>query len=259
MQRIREVKIRGCCLGTYSSKICVPLLAHELPELLFEAQKIKESAPDLIEWRADYFAAQNPAELVAGAEKLRAVIDEVPLIFTYRDYSEGGFAEVSLSRRSALIAAVLASGLVDLFDLELQTNPQARQELMQAARENKVGVILSYHDFQQTPSNEIIINILKAQQEAGADLAKIAVMPQVKQDVLRFMETIHHFNTNYADIPVVAVSMSQLGMVSRLAGSLFGSAITFAVNGKESAPGQIPIKTLRPVLEVMSPPGKFLD
>ncbi|NLM52222.1 MAG: type I 3-dehydroquinate dehydratase [Firmicutes bacterium] len=254
MPKIRQVEIKSCRLETYSSKICVPLPAQNLPELLSVAQKLKELTPDLIEWRADYFSASDPKEIIAALEKLRAVIGDLPLIFTYRDYAEGGFVNLNLELRAAIIESVLKTGLIDLVDLEWQTKVQVREQLLQVARENKVSVILSYHDFQQTPANESIINILKAQQEAGADLAKIAVMPQQRYDVLRFMETVLYFNTHYAEIPVVAISMSPLGMISRMAGSLFGSAITFAVYGKESAPGQIPIEKLRPLLNLMSSP-----
>lgn len=255
MSKIREVVVRGCRLGTYSSKICVPLLASNLPELLGTARKIKEQTPDLIEWRADYFTAQDPRAILAALQELRSVLGDLPLIFTCRDAQEGGCREISLPERAAVIGAVLESGLADLVDLEWRTEERVRLELMQTAKKNGVHVILSYHDFQRTPAHETIIEILNAQQEAGADLAKLAVMPERPQDVLRFMEAVLAFNTSAAKIPVIAMAMSSLGMISRLAGSLFGSAVTFAVYGKESAPGQIPLEKLRPVLALLGARG----
>lgn len=57
--------------------------------------------------------------------------------------------------------------------------------------------------------------------------------------------------TNHAKKPIVTMSMSGLGAVSRIAGEPFGSAITFGSAGKASAPGQIPVEDLRKVLEIL--------
>ena len=47
------------------------------------------------------------------------------------------------------------------------------------------------------------------------------------------------------------MSMGRLGVISRVAGELTGSAMTFATNGKASAPGQIPIEEMRQILSIM--------
>ena len=52
--------------------------------------------------------------------------------------------------------------------------------------------------------------------------------------------------------PVVTMSMSKLGAVSRITGEVFGSALTFGTVGEASAPGQIPVKQLTEYLEFFS-------
>lgn len=52
--------------------------------------------------------------------------------------------------------------------------------------------------------------------------------------------------------PVVTMSMGQLGLVSRLCGQQFGSAITFGLAGEASAPGQIDADSLHAVLKLFA-------
>ena len=46
------------------------------------------------------------------------------------------------------------------------------------------------------------------------------------------------------------MSMSNLGVVSRVCGEIFGSAITFGTVGEASAPGQIPVTSLKEILDL---------
>jgi 3-dehydroquinate dehydratase-1 len=85
-------------------------------------------------------------------------------------------------------------------------------------------------------------------QELGAHLCKIAVMPKDSGDVLELLQAANDFNKE-GDCPFAAISMGPLGKVSRFAGGLFGSALTFASAGRPSAPGQISVEKLRKLLE----------
>jgi len=49
---------------------------------------------------------------------------------------------------------------------------------------------------------------------------------------------------------MITMSMGPLGSLTRMAGWMFGSTVSFAVGEKSSAPGQIPIEELRLVLDV---------
>jgi|SRR5690554_4515900 len=254
MADICDLNIKNCCIGRQKSNICVPLLSRNTADLLEDAEAIKSLRPDMFEWRADYFAEiSNPAKVLAALERLSAITKDYPVIFTYRDYHEGGFIKVNPQERASVIKTVINSGLVDLVDVELQSGQPMLDEIIQTAHEHDVYVILSYHDFEQTPSHQKITEILLAEQEAGADLGKIAVMPKNPQDVLRLMDTVLQFNTSSALIPVIAMSMSQLGMITRISGCIYGSAVTYAAYDKESAPGQIPVKKMHQLLAAVCP------
>ena len=53
------------------------------------------------------------------------------------------------------------------------------------------------------------------------------------------MKLTNDIRQKYPTLPVVTMSMGALGVVSRMAGEIFGSCITFGAVGEISAPGQI--------------------
>ena len=96
-----------------------------------------------------------------------------------------------------------------------------------------------------------IINRLCKMQDLGADLPKIAVMPNTSEDVVTLLAATEEMSTKHANRPIITMSMGGLGLVSRLAGETFGSALTFGAAKAASAPGQISVDKLATILEVM--------
>ena len=86
---------------------------------------------------------------------------------------------------------------------------------------------------------------------AGADLPKVAVMPQSRTDVLELLAATAEMADQHPETPVITMSMGALGAVSRLAGEAFGSAMTFANPGQASAPGQVPLEVINQVLDAL--------
>jgi 3-dehydroquinate dehydratase I len=88
-------------------------------------------------------------------------------------------------------------------------------------------------------------------QVMGADIPKIAVMPKSKLDVLELLEATVIMSEKYADRPIITMSMSGMGVVSRLTGELFGSALTFGAAKKASASGQVGVDDLYGILQLL--------
>jgi 3-dehydroquinate dehydratase-1 len=120
-----------------------------------------------------------------------------------------------------------------------------------AAHEKGIKVILCNHDFDKTPSKQEILSRLQQMQLKGADICKIAVMPRNSEDVLTLLEATREMYENYADRPLITMSMGTLGMISRISGQVFGSAATFGSAGTASAPGQISVSELRKLLNTL--------
>ena len=111
-------------------------------------------------------------------------------------------------------------------------------------------MIASNHHFHETPAQETLLEILTKMDQMGADILKIAVMPQSRKDVLTLLSATEEMDLRTAK-PLITMSMGPVGMISRLCGELFGSALTFGTVGKASAPGQIDAKDLASVLQLI--------
>lgn len=245
--------VRSCEFGTGHEKICVPLMASDIPALRQQAKAAIKAGCDLVEWRVD--ALKDGLHLDVMRPALRALREEMgekPILFTFRTKEEGGLTPAAWEAYEALYrAAVEEPNGADLFDLELNRGEERVTALMQAIRQKGGYVVMSYHDFHKTPEQTAIQAIFRRMAEAGADIGKVAVMPQTKQDVLTLMQAAAWASETYGETLFIAISMGPLGMLSRLAGYLTGSCLTFGTAGRSSAPGQLPAKTLRAALSLL--------
>ncbi|MED3563532.1 type I 3-dehydroquinate dehydratase [Bacillus xiapuensis] len=246
------VTVRGITIGEGIPKICVPLVGQTLEELKEEAKHVNTIDVDLVEWRVDFFNDIEEIEKVIEAlSEIRAYLKDKPLIFTFRSAKEGGERELISLEYMHLNKRIAETGLVDIIDIELFNKESEVKSLIEFAHSQNVFVILSNHDFEKTPAKEEIVTRLRKAQELGGDLPKIAVMPSSAADVLTLLEATNSMKEQYPDQPIITMSMAGKGVISRLSGELFGSALTFGAAKKSSAPGQIDVKELRKVLSLL--------
>ncbi|MBB6444975.1 type I 3-dehydroquinate dehydratase [Bacillus benzoevorans] len=244
--------IKNLTVGEGVPKIIVPLVGSTDESILQEAELVREMEPDVIEWRVDTY--ENVEDIHAVKEmtaKLRTVFKEELILFTFRSHKEGGKKEISDEYYTELNQAAITTKNIDLVDVELFNEERVLQAILAAAKENGVYVIMSNHDFFKTPAKEEIVARLRKMQEYGADIPKMAVMPQSVHDVMTLLDATNTMKTQYADRPIITMSMGGTGVISRLAGEVFGSAFTFAAGKEASAPGQIPVAELRTVLDIL--------
>ena len=233
--------------------ICVPLIGKTLDELLTNAQGLVDAGADIIEWRVDHFThVREIPQVLAALAEIRHTLKTLPLLFTFRSKKEGGETEISDEAYFELNRQAALSGLADVIDIELFNDEAQIRALVNDAHQAGVKVIMSNHDFHKTPAQEDIIYRLRRMQELGADLPKIAVMPQTPQDVLTLLSATLTMKEKYATRPLITMSMGKSGGVSRVTGRLFGSAMTFGTVGQASAPGQIAIAKLRELMDILS-------
>jgi len=215
-------------------------------DLSRQAESLVALAPDLLEWRADaYDKVTIIQELLSDLKELRQGIGNIPLIFTCRIDREGGLQHIPQEVRLDLITAVIASGMIDLIDIELCNEREFIAQVSKCAKMHNCRLILSHHNFQMTPNESFLVNKLLEAQAAGADIAKLAVMPKNYADVLTLLTATNNARNGVVAIPLVTIAMGREGQISRMAGGLFGSDITFAIGSKASAPGQMQINDLR--------------
>lgn len=249
---MKTVTVKNLVLGEGAPKIIVSLMGHDLASVKSETLAYRDADFDILEWRVDHFAHVADQDAVLDAIRaIREIMPQTPLLFTFRSANEGGEQAISTDAYIALNRAAVDSGFVDMIDLELFTGDELVKATVEYAHRKAVKVIMSNHDFHKTPSEEEIIKRLCKMQMLGADIPKIALMPQSRSDVLTLLAATVKMQEQYADRPVITMSMSKAGVISRLAGEVFGSAATFGAVKKASAPGQISVSDLRSVLSIL--------
>lgn len=251
-QSALQVTVRGTVIGGSKSLICLPLMGESKTELIEEATTSVGFSPDLLEWRIDaYEMVDNIEDCLVTLKELRLAIGEMPLIVTCRIDREGGLRTMAQNKRLELFIGVIESGDADIVDIELCNEEEFIRAIRIHAKVHGVRLILSYHNFTETPSESFIYAKLVEAQKVGADISKLAVMPQDYGDVLTLLSATHKARNEAVQVPMVTISMGAEGGISRLAGGLFGSDITFAVGLQSSAPGQIPIGDLEVAMALL--------
>jgi 3-dehydroquinate dehydratase-1 len=214
------VSIGNCTLGT------VPRIAAIVDEFIpLAALLALPGKVDLLEMRVDRY--DGPLEaIVAYLEKVRKKTG-LPMLGTVRENDR------TKSDRVAIFKAIMP--FVDSIDIELGT--QISDEVRALATGKTI--LVSEHDFNQTPDVAGLEDMVTRAKAQGADIVKIAAMANSRDDVIRLLE----FNRACKE-PLITIAMGSLGTVSRVIAPLFGSLFTYGYLTKPVAPGQLSVERL---------------
>lgn len=243
--------------------IIVPILARTGEDAARQAITVSShEGVDVLEWRIDPLVAEGRGaggrepevvetevvEAEAGdsggaggpdwdAELARSydafVRTRIPTLVTVRSEAEGGHCPVERYTEAVESAIALRPAAVDV---EMGREESAR--LLDAAKNAGVATVVSAHSWEATPSSQQLDTAFAVMAASGADVVKIAVMPQSMEDVLTLLGATARASQVH-DVPVIGIAMGELGRVTRLCAGEFGSAATFATVGAGSAPGQM--------------------
>ncbi|KGN62101.1 bifunctional 3-dehydroquinate dehydratase/shikimate dehydrogenase, chloroplastic [Cucumis sativus] len=218
-----------------SSLVCVPIMADSADLMIADARKAKTSGADLVEIRLDSLKIFNQQT------DLGTLVKECPLptLFTYRPKWEGGQYDGDENERLEVLRLVMELG-ADYVDVELQV---AREfiDSIRGKKPEKCKVIVSSHNYEETPSLDDLGKLVARIQESGADIVKIATTARDITDVSRIFHIIVH-----SQVPLIGLVMGERGLISRILCAKFGGYLTFATleAGIVSAPGQPTIQDL---------------
>ncbi len=215
-------------------KICAPVFEKTVDETFKSAERCIESGADLLEIRID--AIKNPTPQMA-----LNLIKEIdfPIIATNRISTEGGFFSGSEQERTEILMA--SAKEAKYVDIELNCREDLRSQVIESAHCS----IISFHDFEKTPSLQELLQVVEKEREIG-DIAKFAVTPQNISDTI----TVINVLSEYPD--TVAISMGEMGKYTRVVGPLLGAPFTFASAETNTAPGQLDLKSTRFILDKLA-------
>jgi len=198
--------------------------------------KAKELGADILELRIDLIS-EDPYKILKDLKELG-----LPLIITNRMKKEGGAWTGSETRRIQELISLIP--YADAVDIELCA-PE-RDIVVKKAKNTGKKIIISTHDFQNTPDVKTMEDSIRESFDAGADIAKLAVMPHSLDDVLHLFEvTLHSCG------PVCTIAMGDIGKHSRAISPLYGSVMTYGYVDIPVAPGQLRVDELKYMLKLL--------
>jgi len=200
------------------------------------ANKAKQLGADILELRIDLLS-ERPQRVLEELKWLG-----LPIIITNRMKDQGGSWQGSEKERIRELLHLLP--LADAVDIELCAGD--RDSVVNKSRNAGKTVIISTHDFQKTPDNKVMDGIIHESLEAGADIAKLAVMPESLSDVLRLLEVTLHANG-----PVCTIAMGATGKHSRVIAPVYGSVMTYGYVDTPTAPGQLRIDEMKNFMKML--------
>ncbi len=221
----------------------VKIVASIDSDPLLQARIAKVLGADILEIRLDLLEIKEAVQ----AKKLFDFLDkqdELLCIATNRVHSEGGNWQGQEEQRIALLEDLIP--YVDMIDIERKSTDCLRNRLVEEAKSHGTKVIMSSHFFETTPPEKEMVAILNECTDKGADIAKLAVMPQKPEDIL---ELFHAALQAKGEVCVIA--MGELGRHSRVVACRYGSLLTYGCVEKPVAPGQIRIDQLKMALETI--------
>ena len=211
----------------------------EQPERVLKAMfKAEEMGADLLEWRLD----------VTSDPDVEGVLRQAPLpvIATVRSVNQGGRFAGDNAERLRLILQAAESGCSYL-DWEFRHDEGLPTELSHIRNQ----IILSYHNFQETPLDAKLRSLFQEMAAAGTEVVKVVTRAQKMEDNLTVLSLIGHGRRQ--DQKVVAFCLGPMGRISRVACLLVGGAFTYASleTGAEAAPGQLTVSEIRQTLDLL--------
>lgn len=166
--------------------------------------------------------------------------------------AEGGKWEGKEEDRTGLLTGLLSfKDGPDAIDIELSAGRKERDKVIKAAKDQGKTVIVSSHDFLKTPSLQDMRTTLEEMFLTGADIAKLAVMPQSMEDTLNLLRVALDFKN--AGKPVCTIAMGRQGKHTRVVAPLYGSVLTYGSieSDATAAPGQLPVDEIKKIMEML--------
>jgi 3-dehydroquinate dehydratase I len=212
-------------------KLCASIIDTDIAAI----KKI-EPIVDLFEVRIDLIGDKWP-EVARQLKK--------PWIACNRMVEEGGKWEGNEARRiERLLQAIeLGAKIVDI-----EYNAKNVENIIRLIKK-RADCLLSFHDFQKTPSLDVLKQIVNKELKAGADICKVVTTAQTFEDNLAVMRLFSEF----PGVKMVAFTMGTQGFISRVMAPLIGAYFTYGAvqKGVESAPGQLPVSDMLAVYEMV--------
>lgn len=216
-------------------RICVALGLPTDSELIRAVENEYKDGNNFLEFRLDYL--DDPVSGVQVVRQVKAKHPELEILATCRHKEHHGLFQGTIEAQLAILKDAAIAG-ASAIDLEIESAECVKDSLQELRK--LVPLILSFHDFQGTPALGLVLRKLR---RIPADAYKIATTARKPDDNTRLVQLIRESR----DVPLIAFTMSEAGVPTRILAPALGSLFTYAAPAgcQGTAPGQIPAKTMR--------------
>ncbi|MBE5662361.1 type I 3-dehydroquinate dehydratase [Staphylococcus sp. SS21] len=218
----------------------------QIDETLQKQINKRSDVIDIIELRIDQLESISVDDVSRLVIKLKTLPKINKVLVTYRTIGQGGSGEITSDSYLNLLSSLANVKEIDMVDIEWDKDIELErlQQVIKNLQVQDKEVIISHHNFNETPSLDELQFIYFKMQKFNPEYVKLAVMPRNKNDVLNLLQAMATFSDTM-NCKVVGISMSKLGLISRTAQGVFGGALTYGCIGEPQAPGQVDVVDLK--------------
>jgi 3-dehydroquinate dehydratase/shikimate dehydrogenase len=220
--------------------LCIALGFSEIGKLIDEARREHEAGESFFEFRLDYLPA--PEQAFPAMRDFLRIHPDCTILATCRRHQNHGRFNGSIDDQVRILSAAIDSGAraVDI-EIESAEHISARLEGLRG----RSLLVLSYHNYQATPSTEVI---LRRMLRISADAYKIVTTACKPSDNLRVLSLAK----SHPRTPLVLLAMGETGFPTRVLSTAMGSLFTYAAPSaaEGTASGQVSARQLRHLYRV---------
>ncbi|MEM2256434.1 MAG: type I 3-dehydroquinate dehydratase [Candidatus Bathyarchaeia archaeon] len=219
----------------FQDKIC-PVITSGDDEVINLANKFK-----IVELRIDFIGKS----WIDVANRIKTT-----WIATCRSVREGGLFNGEDKEIVDILLQAIEVG-ASYVDIEISlTNLSMAIKLLKS---RGAKIIVSYHNFVETPSPEELVRIVKREITYGAEVWKVATLARSYSDCIAILRLL----TMFKEIPGIAIAMGDLGIITRILSPLLGGFLTYASVKREleSAVGQLTVNELLDTYSLLNETG----
>lgn len=223
-------------------KICASITEFQSGEFDKTVARAFDMGASILEIRFDYISNNKLTEALATVRPYKA-----KCIYTLRRISQGGKFDGSEEQRIRYLKE-LACQQPMMIDVEYETLQEC-PEICGFIKSLKIPILLSWHDFDSTPSEKQMLELLNLM-STYSNNNKLVTMAKSLDDTLRVMSL---YETVDKSVNLVAFCMGEIGLVSRvLCLSRSNCPFTYASLDRPVAPGQVTVEQMKKLQCIIS-------
>ncbi len=207
-------------------KYCLPIIKDSEAGVLAEI-KAHETNYGFFEIWLDYIEDLRAEFLTTLAKEYAG-----RLVFVFR---RKNLEKTKLSLKEQVDIIKILENKNCLVDLDVYD----QSDLIQSTKNYKLKTIISYHNYKETPSENMLDKIISDIKKRNPHIIKVSTFCKTKSDALVLLKLMLELKAGGEKH--IILGMGKYGLITRLYGTLWGNELTFITEKKQdaSAPGQL--------------------